>query len=83
MDDKTTLFDISLFKQAQIEIIIKEVYLALKEKGYDPINQLVGYLTTGEASYISNYKNSRNKILEIEREYLVAFLLEQYLKWDI
>ncbi len=80
MDDKTTLFDISLFKQAQIELIIKDVYLALKEKGYDPINQLVGYLTTGEASYISNYKNSRNEILEIERELIVAFLLEQYLK---
>ena len=82
MDDKTTLFDISLFKQAQIELIIKDVYLALKEKGYDPINQLVGYLTTGEASYISNYKNSRNEILEIERELIVAFLLEQYLKWE-
>lgn len=80
MDDKTSLFDISMFKQAQMEIIIKDVYLALKEKGYDPINQMVGYLTTGEASYISNYKNARNKILEMDREFLVAFLLEQYLK---
>ena len=62
MLDKTTLFDISMFREAQIEIIIKDVYMALKEKGYDPINQLVGYLTTGEISYISSYKNSRKKI---------------------
>ncbi len=80
MLDKTTLFDISMFREAQIEIIIKDVYMALKEKGYDPINQLVGYLTTGEISYISSYKNSRKKIQEIEREFIVAFLLEQYLK---
>lgn len=80
MLDKTTLFDISMFREAQIEIIIKEVYMALKEKGYDPINQLVGYLTTGETTYISSYKNARQKIKEIDREFIVAFLLEQYLK---
>ena len=78
--DNTCLFDVALFKQAQIEYTIKEVYKALLDKGYDPLNQLVGYLTTGQASYISNYNNARNKIKELDRELIIAFLLEQYLK---
>lgn len=78
--DETCLFDVTLLKQAHIEYTIKEVYKALLEKGYDPLNQLVGYLATGKTSYISNYKNARNKIQEIDRELLIAFLLENYLK---
>lgn len=78
--DKTCLFDVALFRQAQIEYTIKDVYKALLEKGYDPLNQLVGYLTTGDANFISNYKNARTKIKEIDRELIIAFLLEQYLK---
>ncbi len=80
MDDKTTLFDVTLFKQAQIEYVIKEVYQALLLRGYDPINQLVGYLSTGDARYISNYKGAREQIEELDRELILAFLLEQYLK---
>ncbi len=80
MDDKTTLFDITLFKQAQIELTIKEVYQALMERGYDPINQIVGYLISGDPGYISSYKDARQKIQEIDRELIVAYLLEQYLK---
>ncbi len=78
--DETCLFDVALFKQAQIEYTIKEVYKALMEKGYDPLNQLVGYLVTGNLSYISNHKHAREKIQEIDRELIVAFLLENYLK---
>lgn len=80
MDDKTTLFDVTLFKQAQIEYTIKQVYQALYSRGYDPINQLVGYLTTGDLHYISNYKGARDQIEELDRELIIAFLLEQYLK---
>ncbi len=80
MDDKTCLFDITLFKQAQLEYTIKEVYQSLLERGYDPVNQLVGYLTSGDAGYISNYNNARQIIQEMDRELIIAFLLEQYLK---
>ncbi len=80
MMDETCLFDVQLFKQAQIEYTIKEVYKALLEAGYDPLNQLVGYLTTGKDSYIPRHKDARNKIKEIDRELLIAFLLENYLK---
>lgn len=80
MDDKTSLFDITLFKQAQIEYTIKEVYQTLMERGYDPINQLVGYLISGDPGYISSHRGAREKIQEIDRELIVAFLLEHYLK---
>ena len=80
MDDKTTLFDITLFKQAQIEYTIKEVYQILMARGYDPVNQIVGYLISGDPGYITSYKDARKKIQEIDRELIVAFLLEQYLK---
>ncbi len=78
--DETCLFDVALLKEAEIEYVIKDVYKALLEKGYDPLNQLVGYLVTGKANYISNYKHAREKIQEIDREVIIAFLLEQYLK---
>ncbi len=80
MDDKTSLFDITLFKQAQIEYTIKDVYQALMERGYDPVNQLVGYLISGDPGYISNHRGARQKIQEVDRELIVAFLLEQFLK---
>lgn len=83
MDDKTSLFDITLFKQAQIEYTIKEVYQTLMNRGYDPVNQLVGYLISGDPGYISSYNGARERIQEIDRELIVAYLLEQYLKWDI
>lgn len=80
MDDKTSLFDITLFKQKQIDTTIKEVYQILMERGYDPVNQLVGYLISGDLGYISSHKDARSKIQEVDRELIVAFLLEQYLK---
>ena len=80
MDDKTSLFDITLFKQAQIEYTIKDVYQALMERGYDPVNQLVGYLISGDPGYISSHRGARQKIQEVDRELIVAFLLEQFLK---
>ena len=81
MNEETTLFDVTLFKQAQIEYTIKQVYQVLLDRGYDPVNQLVGYLTTGDLRYISNYKGAREQIEELDRELIIAFLLEQYLKW--
>ena len=81
--DKTCLFDVALLKQAQIEYTLKDVYKALIDKGYDPLNQLAGYLKTGDETLISNHKNARSKIKEIDRALIIAFLLEQYLKWDI
>jgi uncharacterized protein (UPF0297 family) len=60
--------------------ILKSVYDALEEKGYDPINQMVGYILSGDPSYITSYGNARNLIKHIERDDLVEELLKSYLE---
>jgi len=60
--------------------ILKLVFLALEEKGYDPTNQMVGYILSGDPSYITSYGNARNLIKHIERDDLVEELLKSYLE---
>ena len=78
--DKTMFFSSSEIERAVINEVLDEVYKALKEKGYNPINQMVGYLVTGDATYISNYKNARNKMMGIERDKILVALLENYIE---
>lgn len=59
--------------------VLKEVYEALKEKGYNPINQLVGYILSGDPTYITNYKNARSMIRKLERDEILEELLKSYL----
>jgi len=60
--------------------ILKEVYEALAEKGYDPINQIVGYLISGDPAYITSYRNARNLMKKIERDELIEELVKHYLE---
>jgi len=60
--------------------ILDTVYAALKEKGYNPINQLVGYLLSGDPTYITNYKEARSVIRRVERDELLEELVRYYLK---
>ena len=81
--DKTTLFDVATFKSEVITKTLKEVSKSLEERGYNPINQIVGYIISGDPGYISNYENARSKILELDRSELVALLLKNTLeKWE-
>ena len=81
MDSNTTfLFDVSEIDNVLVEQTIKEVYDALEEKGYNPINQIVGYLISGDPGYISSYNESRKKISKLERTQIVEVLLRNYLK---
>ncbi len=80
MNDDTSLFDVNVVKENLISSTLKEVYTALKERGYNPTNQIVGYLISGDPGYISNYKDCRNKILNLDRAEIVATILENYLK---
>ncbi len=81
MESNTTfLFDVSDIDDVLVEQIIKEVYDALEEKGYNPINQIVGYLISGDPGYISTYKESRKKISKLERTQIVEVLLRNYMK---
>ncbi len=80
MEGKTDLYDVGEVKKDLISATLNEVYDALEERGYDPVNQIVGYIISGDPGYISNYKESRNKILDFDRSEITALLLEEYLK---
>ena len=62
------------------KLLLRTVYDALSEKGYNPINQLVGYVLTEDPTYITNYKNARGLIRRIDRDELMAALLKEYLE---
>jgi uncharacterized protein (UPF0297 family) len=78
--DATNLYDINDISDAMVEETIKEVYAALEERGYKAINQIVGYLISGDPGYISSYKDSRNKIRRIDRSKVIEVLLRNYIK---
>ncbi len=78
--DKTTLFDVELLKEENVSRTLREVYDSLKERGYNPINQIVGYIISGDPGYISSYQDARKKIMNIDRSELTAIILEAYLK---
>lgn len=60
--------------------IIKSVYRALQEKGYDPINQIIGYILSGDPTYITSHKDARSLICRIERDELLEEILKEYLE---
>ena len=67
-------------KKADPKEIIMEVYQALKEKGYNPISQFVGYVMSGDPTYITSHNNARALIMKLERDELVEELFKEYLK---
>jgi len=75
----TMKFRIPSDKEAEMKETLNEVYTALKERGYDPINQIVGYILTEDPGYITNYKNARSMIRKIDRDELLSALLKNYL----
>jgi len=84
--DNTSLFDLKEIDTELARRILKEVYLSLEERGYNPNNQIVGYLISGDPGYISSYQDARNKIQEIDRAKIVEILLNEFqknTKWDI
>ena len=66
--------------EKKIREIIFSVYEALKEKGYNPVNQLVGYIISGDPTYITSYNNARTTISRLERDDILEELLKSYLK---
>ena len=63
-----------------VELILSDVFEALETKGYNPINQVVGYLISGDPAYISSYQGARNKIQQIERDEIIEVLLEKFIE---
>ena len=66
-------------KDGQIKTMLTQVYDALKEKGYNPVNQIVGYILSEDPAYITTYNNARNTIMKIDRYELLQALIKDYL----
>lgn len=79
MDDFTRKFSIAMEKDAEIHQILTTVYQALEEKGYNPINQIVGYILSEDPTYITTYKNARALIRKVDRDDLLQAMLRSYL----
>ena len=78
MDKSSKMFD-SFKTQKTNKQILKEVYDALEEKDYNPVDQLVGYIISGDPSYITSYNNARTLIKGVDRDELVAEMLREYI----
>lgn len=78
--EKTSLFNVKDMDTELTRVTLNEVYEALEERGYNPTNQIVGYLISGDPGYISSYKDARNKIQEIDRAKIVEILLVEFQK---
>ena len=79
MNDKTMTFSIGNEQEQEIRRILTAVYDALKEKGYNPINQIVGYILSEDPTYITTHNNARNLIRRIDRDTLLQSLVRYYL----
>ncbi|MCI9015616.1 MAG: IreB family regulatory phosphoprotein [Clostridia bacterium] len=77
--DKTMNFTVEKDKNIKAKEILKTVYQALAEKGYNPVNQIVGYILSGDPTYITSYKDARNMIRLIERDELLEKVVKYYI----
>lgn len=80
MYDKTMTFSVSDEKEIEMKKTLMLVYDALTKKGYNPVNQIVGYIMSGDPTYITSYKGARSTIMKVERDELVEELLKEYIK---
>lgn len=80
----TQYFKVQAEPENGVKIILSLVYEALTEKGYDPVNQIVGYIMSGDPTYITSHKGARSLIMKVERDELVEELFKEYIhanKW--
>ena len=76
----TQFFKVDVDASSSVEEILNTVFVVMKEKGYNPVNQIVGYIMSGDPTYITSYKNARSLIMKVERDELVEELLKNYIK---
>lgn len=81
----TQFFKVEVEQASSVEVILQTVFEVMKEKGYNPVNQIVGYIMSGDPTYITSYKNARSLIMKVERDEIVEELLKSYIssnKWE-
>ena len=76
----TQCFKVSTEQELQVGDILKTVYQAMTEKGYNPVNQIAGYIMSGDPTYITNHNNARSLIMKVERDEVVEEILKAYIK---
>ena len=77
---ETQFFNVQTEPETGVKVVLSTVYDALMEKGYNPVNQIVGYIMSGDPTYITSHNNARSLIMKVERDELVEELLTQYIK---
>lgn len=80
--DETMNFKVEKDNSVKVREILKEVYQALAEKGYNPINQIVGYILSGDPTYITSHNDARSKIRLVERDELLEKMVKNYIGLD-
>ena len=78
--NNTQYFKVEKEPELQVGEVLKIVYNALSEKGYNPVNQIVGYIMSGDPTYITSHNNARSLIMKVERDELVEEVLKSYIK---
>ena len=84
--NSTQYFKVKSDPEVRVKEVLDVVYNAMSEKGYNPVNQIVGYVMSGDPTYITSYKGARSMIMKVERDELVEELLKEYIKnksWEI
>ena len=76
----TQYFKVKTEPEVQVKEVLDVVYTAMEEKGYNPVNQIVGYIMSGDPTYITSYKGARSMFMKVERDELVEELLKEYIK---
>ncbi len=79
----TQFFNVDYDADYDVRDIIAAVYIALTEKGYNPVNQIVGYLMSGDPTYITSHKGARSLIMRAERDEIIEVFLEDYIKFNL
>ena len=83
--NNTQFFTVQKEPELQVSDVLEIVYKALKEKGYNPVNQIVGYIMSGDPTYITSHNNARSLMMKVERDELVEEVLKTYIEnsaWD-
>ena len=76
----TQYFNVETDPEMSVKKVLELVYVAMTEKGYNPVNQIVGYIISGDPTYITSHKNARSMIMKVERDEIVEELLKAYIR---
>ena len=79
----TQYFKVKTEPEVQVKEVLDVVYTAMEEKGYNPVNQIVGYIMSGDPTYITSYKGARSMIMKVERDEILEELMRFYLEYKL